>query len=501
MRLSSDDPLKRPLYPLETPPSWQRALESLSIPDGAVQGSIYLVCGPKSSGKSTFARMLANRLQTSSPAAEPRMGPLSAQQVYWLDLDPGQPEFSPSGHLSLVYVKRPVFGPPFTHCSMYDGVAYQVIRSHFLGAISPYEDASWFDACLSDLTARFAEIHALSPESVLIINSPGCRAGQGSQFMSTLLNELVPSCVVHMGEAPTELLGLLRTSSGSLETISIVEPSAHPRASMVRTSAELRAMQMLSYFHQEAAEDGSRKWNAFPLTSKQPWVISYRQASSGIIGIMQLGDSHRPQLLHGLLNGAVVSVVVFEAEGLCRGPEAAISDGENVDDIRVDVDKRMSLRSRDGPFRPTQEASPLLMRTQSENLPFLTRHPTESKWPVGPFSCRALGLALVRGIDVEHHSLHLLIPFPEKTTLDIQTRQGSAPSRIVLVHGGLDTPGWAYYEPIYFAATLDKRKRKKAADSSDDVDTSEETLVPWLMKAGVGGARRLSNMKRRMRRF
>ncbi|KAL7978578.1 hypothetical protein Chor_005560, partial [Crotalus horridus] len=64
---------------------------------------VILVCGPKSIGKSTFNRYLMNLLLNCLPCLE------------YLECDLGQPEFTPPGCISLVNVREPVLGPPFTH--------------------------------------------------------------------------------------------------------------------------------------------------------------------------------------------------------------------------------------------------------------------------------------------------------------------------------------------------------------------------------------------------
>jgi polynucleotide 5'-hydroxyl-kinase GRC3/NOL9 len=66
------------------------------------------VKGPKGSGKSTFTRMLVNRLL------------LRHKQVAYLDCDTGQTEFTPPGMVSLHILSEPIHGEfaftPFSEC-------------------------------------------------------------------------------------------------------------------------------------------------------------------------------------------------------------------------------------------------------------------------------------------------------------------------------------------------------------------------------------------------
>jgi len=63
------------------------------------------MCGGKGLGKSTFMRMLINKILSQQ----------EEKRVLVLDLDPGQSEFTAPGCLSLVEVNEPLLGPSFTH--------------------------------------------------------------------------------------------------------------------------------------------------------------------------------------------------------------------------------------------------------------------------------------------------------------------------------------------------------------------------------------------------
>lgn len=61
------------------------------------------LCGGKGVGKSTFLRYAINRLLTKY------------EKIRVVDLDPGQPEFTVPGCVSVHTVTEPVFGPNYTH--------------------------------------------------------------------------------------------------------------------------------------------------------------------------------------------------------------------------------------------------------------------------------------------------------------------------------------------------------------------------------------------------
>ena len=86
-----------------------------------------LVCGDAGTGKSTFCRYLTNSLLNGYPhvallvlhppsltLALPFSSPRYAQ-VWYLECDVGQSEFTVAGVIALHLLTQPVFGPPYTH--------------------------------------------------------------------------------------------------------------------------------------------------------------------------------------------------------------------------------------------------------------------------------------------------------------------------------------------------------------------------------------------------
>ncbi|KAM3436381.1 hypothetical protein MY4824_004349 [Beauveria thailandica] len=103
---SEDAPKKGIIQELNSPAEWNKAISDITSStafDQRAQSST-LVCGPKGAGKSTFSKLLTNRLLTTTnrvSTAQPGPG------VAVIDLDPGQPEYAPAGTVSLVHITRP----------------------------------------------------------------------------------------------------------------------------------------------------------------------------------------------------------------------------------------------------------------------------------------------------------------------------------------------------------------------------------------------------------
>ncbi|KAJ3767747.1 hypothetical protein FB446DRAFT_313909 [Lentinula raphanica] len=173
------------LSPLDMPSSWDRALDGVHLPtenttDNDSPPNIYLVTGPKKVGKSSFARALSNRLLSRH------------HQVAYLDLDPGQSEFTPGGLLALSLISRPILGPPFTHPTI-------PARSHFLGAFSPKASPGLYIESVKDLVQFWARElgwgtgqHQRQGNAVpLVVNTMGWTKGLGADLMSTIQDILL----------------------------------------------------------------------------------------------------------------------------------------------------------------------------------------------------------------------------------------------------------------------------------------------------------------------
>eukprot|EP00897_Mesotaenium_endlicherianum_P010341 jgi/Mesen1/9335/ME000061S08782 len=118
-----DHQQQQELAPLSTiclPPGWRQVAERIvgtsdqqdapgndHPPGGAVNGGhvapIVAICGPKNTGKSTYAQYLVNELLNKYP------------KVAYLETDVGQPEMSPPGCLSLHVLSQPLLGPSWMH--------------------------------------------------------------------------------------------------------------------------------------------------------------------------------------------------------------------------------------------------------------------------------------------------------------------------------------------------------------------------------------------------
>lgn len=412
------------------------------------------MCGPKSAGKSTFAKILTNRLVTrrlkvpgSTTAQEP-------QGVAVLDLDPGQPEYALPGTLSLVHVTRPNLSPPFTRAS-FGSSSFRVLRCHSLASVTPASDPDCYRECVTDLHREYKKALGHLP---LVVNTPGWILGTGLELLDNIISHTSPNEVVYMSEeGPGETVDVLQAATKHVFS-TLPSQTAEFTA---RTGAHLRAMQTMSYFHSKAVdefqvkEQRGQRWNPSPLTTVIPWRVKYTGLYSGIAGVLSYDYQSPPELLADTINGTVLAAVEIEDPKAYRG---LLQPGSTTPRV-----------SR------TPEGIPLI-----QNLDDSTLDPRYSQ---------TIGLVFVRGIDVAKQSFQLITPIPSQKVQDIR----KLGRQIVLVHGKFDTPNWAYTEDLYHrsgdedvgARTLEVEQQDTSEDDSDMEpenvgEASDMATVPWV---------------------
>ena len=110
-------------------PDWDTAVSSIlnALPSKNKKPRL-VVAGGKGVGKSTFTRFIINRLLESNSKRDST--PIST--VLYIDLDPGQAEFTIPGCLSITKVTRPIIGPNFCHIDNKKVTSLFVLQNHRL---------------------------------------------------------------------------------------------------------------------------------------------------------------------------------------------------------------------------------------------------------------------------------------------------------------------------------------------------------------------------------
>lgn len=435
---SADGPKRAFLQELKSPAEWNKRIADVVKPSRN-NCPVMMICGPKSSGKSTFARIVTNKLITRRDHTNGRMWP----GVAVLDIDPGQPEFSPPGVVSLVLLERPTLAPPFCHPTL---DRKYLKRSHAIASITPATDIEHYKSCVVQL---FKAYKATCSKSPLVINTPGWIQGSGLTLLTDLISEVSPTDVIYMSEdGPQDTVESLKYASQRVSFSTLPSQSIEYTP---RTALHLRHMQAMSYMHVDSGRDqtGQLKWNPAPLLSTPPTMVSYSPGGGGIKAILCYGYQPEPELLAEAINGTIVAIVAVE--GTADDPSAV----ENT-----------------------------IQRTP-ERLPYI-----HSATPLNPESSQCLGLALVRGIESNHQIIALSTP----VSIDQLRNQ-----RLVLVAGKFDPPTWAYTEDHYSRAFNRDDEDSTAGDpASGTSDTQEE--IPWVEKLHGSQKRAVGSKVWRVRR-
>lgn len=453
LQSTKDAPRKSKIQLLQSPALWNRKIAELVDACVAASGPI-IVCGPKSSGKSTFSRLLSNQLLSR---IESRTEARLILAVAFLDVDPGQPEFAQPGHLSLVRVTSPILGPSFCRPLTSHSSGVTVERSHCVASITPGSDPILYMDAVLDLFARYRS--SLS-ECPLIVNTAGWVQDVGLEILVDLITNLEAAEVIYMSEnGPEETVQAI---SGACTSARLTLLPSQETEGSSRTAAEFRAMRTMSYFHaiSESAkdEDGALRWNTSPLDNMPPYYASYGGSDRAVLGVVRYGNQVAPEHLTKIINGMVLALVEIE-----RATAFRMGQGKG-----NTFTKRIS------------ELLDSVTETSPEGIPYIT---VPERYSLDPTYSKSLGLVLVRGIDTKRRLFHILTP------ISLDVLKNGKPKVLVSGTPGFGLPSWAYTESIerqlYDSGVSGITKGMEidapdAATPSSQVDDGDASLLPRL---------------------
>ncbi|KAI4137308.1 MAG: hypothetical protein L6R39_007354, partial [Caloplaca ligustica] len=474
---SSGDACNPPSRVLELPIDWKTSIAALASQSHIGLPNAMLVCGPKGSGKSTLSRILMNAILTNtSMASQAGNTSTDATCIALLDVDPGQPEFSPPGQISLVQIKTCNFGPPFTHpIASDDGCG--LIRSHHIGSISPNDDPQHYLRCVLDLFHHYRQMLVQYPTCPLIVNTAGWIQGTGLELLLGCIRNMSLTNVIYTStQGPSEVVETI--SKATLEAkVQLQLLSSQPAEVAARSPTDLRMMQTMSYFHLDEPEKGNLHWNAEPFSEMAPLSVHFAGPNQAFYGVLLQGQEFDPEYLGQVLEGCIVGVVVVEDDtALASVPGAQALDAESdagefeddkpednalsrsgsghSDSMSVDASANItpSPQQERNPNTPSNyNHHPPLPRTSSL-IPYIPsiHHLTP---PLPPTHTHCLGQAIIHSISAEAQTLNLVTPIPASILNTLHRHQ----RKIVLVRGSLETPTWAYKEDLYMQ--MSRRKR------------------------------------------
>jgi polynucleotide 5'-hydroxyl-kinase GRC3/NOL9 len=331
-----------------------------------------------------------------------------------------------------------------------------------------------------DLLSQYRSLLSQYPSCPLIVNYPGWIFGQGLEVATWLIQCLGLSDVVYMSEkGPAEVVNPLSFAANQAQVPMTILPS-QPTDFVSRSSAQLRSMQIQSYFHNSHPADLTNPlWQEEPLSRTRPLAVDYAGPKQGILGIMVLGSQISPDMLREVLEGAIVGVTSVESsnailgEGSTQGPSEVADEGEadeedEEDGEEYDSDAEDVNMDADGQTTTAGSVNANGVIRTKEGLPYLFVG-SGSCTPLDPKASNCLGLALIRSVNVATQKIELSTPIPS-VRLQEAIERGH---QLVLVRGQLDNPNWAISEDYHSARAAERRYQESIAEAKQSGDSQK----------------------------
>ncbi|KAJ2447888.1 Polynucleotide 5'-hydroxyl-kinase grc3, partial [Coemansia sp. RSA 2424] len=172
---------------LQVPMDWVENLDLASTSALQLDDSfeptppVYVIAGTQGQGKSTFSRLLLNRLLS-------RYG-----RIFYMETDLGQSELAPAGALTLSMLTDPLLGPPFTHSGLTE--AYHAV---YMGVTTPKNDPDRYVAAIKRLTAVYRDYVATARMQRALASGDGDKPAYASSA-ADLNRQVIPLVVNTQG--------------------------------------------------------------------------------------------------------------------------------------------------------------------------------------------------------------------------------------------------------------------------------------------------------------
>ncbi|KAF9143663.1 Polynucleotide 5'-hydroxyl-kinase grc3 [Linnemannia schmuckeri] len=393
---------------LRIPNTWQDAMQALI--DSTVDENsqrvkkppVSVVCGGKKMGKSTFSRLILNRMLNRY------------RKVAFIECDIGQSEFTPVGMVALHVIETPALGAPFTH-------PRQPYRAFFVGNSTPRDDPDYYMACLKELVKTYYgevshtrlwdesdDYHSDDDEDdhiPLIINTQGWIKGMGYDLLIQLLDYTAPSHIFGFHSPSNGDSNLPQSFFSTIRDQALTAGREQPTFLYVAAvvlgddsnlspftkyhPADHRALALLSYFYLNQGtglggdtENGNRlSWDfTQALVVRRPWCWDWTNAK----GVWVLFDQVPPSQILYTLNASLVALT---------GDKESPHDDD-------DGERKTS--------RPQLSAA--VDGTTAGQIVPLNYFPLGQYPPPPPEHTTCHGLAIIRSIQPSTRTLHILTP-------------------------------------------------------------------------------------------
>lgn len=409
--------------------SWSDELKRLSNQGSNIDNpQIIMIIGNKNSGKSTFSKALLNELASTST-------------VSYLDLDPGQSEFSPPYCLTLSTICSEIFGMNLPSSINEDSLV------HYFGFTTPLSQPELYMIIVKTLINKYLVDHKPKGNH-LIINTPGWVKGYGKELLQDITDFVNPSTLVLLSSSldsnnrdNLEILNGLRCEEFSIIP-GIFQTSKY-------SASQLRTINKLLYFHYTSC--GMFNFES-PLLATSPKRLSYRTSNSSLKFL------------------GVNSVSIFNFE---------VSRDFEISDLLLMIDSSIV-----GMYAVEDELyhsiSPRLINSADEICPDYMNFSNYLNLVSHTSDVHFMGLCMVHSIDVDNNSLNLYQPEFVKESIVKKLNEGF---KLLLVKGEGEIPNCELLNKDAFLEFEQTQKLRKSR-------LQNKNLLPFITldgKAKNGG--------------
>ena len=341
-----------------------------------------LVSGAKGTGKSTLCRVLVNTMLTMNVNAAAGVVKAFPDGVILLDIDPGQPELAAPGSIYIAHLRAPLLGPPFANMVLPESPENVVLRMHYIGAYTPRESPSHYQRCVSDLLSLHRD-YATVP---LIINTCGWNTGSGKSLLLSAVQSVSLTDIIHVGDTQNAPFHDLMQPGVGEEQINLSQIPSQPNRTPLKSSRDLRDMQLQVYMHASGIFSGRILWDQLPVTISRGSLPGALDISKELFMIVVLGQDIVPEYISEALNGSVTAIVVIKHDSPLHG----LLDGL-------------------GERRTNVHAGMRVAYTADSQLPYLEYRNMAGN-PLDPETTECIGLGLVTVVPPEDKQLCIKSP-------------------------------------------------------------------------------------------
>ncbi|CCF60634.1 hypothetical protein KAFR_0L00270 [Kazachstania africana CBS 2517] len=310
--------------PLITTNQWTSMVEKMKMSHKDSTFDIrIIVIGGKNSGKSTFLRLLCENLIHNDEDSFS-----SQEELLYLDLDPGQPEYSLPDCLSLNEIKQQNPNKTFALGQHFgqESNNFRALKQYYYGSNSPQDNPTTY-LDMADQLINYFEEQCFVGTSLL--NLPGWVKGFGINIINHVIQKYKPTHIITLESKSNSLINEFNIPNifsnplqDDYEPI-ILSLSAFKtfNDSQARFHApQIRTYKTLLNFHLMS----NHNYDFDPLLFKSPVQISF--GSFGIQGIQYMETDF--QKLHeddikGSLEGTIVALNIFQQNNISEYINAA----------------------------------------------------------------------------------------------------------------------------------------------------------------------------------